>query len=165
MGYAYSANGLSWRSWDNPAQLADGEVYFDHVPDAAELASSFSGYAAAVAAVAAQSDFDANLKLGITITNGGASAAPTGTFALDAVTQADLQGIASTVSFTGSFPDEVATFSYPDINGAPQAFPSVDAFKAFYGAYAALLFNMRATLQMLQAGGDASWPSQAIALP
>jgi hypothetical protein len=47
--YAYSNNGLSWRSWDNPNNLAPGEVFFDHIPTAAELAAAFPGYTKAVA--------------------------------------------------------------------------------------------------------------------
>ena len=37
---AYSNNGLSFRGWDDEGTKADGEVFFDHVPTAAELAAA-----------------------------------------------------------------------------------------------------------------------------
>jgi len=47
MGYSYSNNGLSFRSWDDSSTIESDEVYFDHEPTVAELTAAFSGYAEA----------------------------------------------------------------------------------------------------------------------
>lgn len=42
--YAYSNNGHSYRAWNDPDNLLDSEVYFDHKPTIAELQAAFSNY-------------------------------------------------------------------------------------------------------------------------
>lgn len=163
-GYAYSNNGMSWRAWDQPSNLAVGEVYFSTVPTTAQLEAAFPGYSTAAAAASAQAMLATDLAQGITITAGGANSAPTGTFALDPTTQQQLAGIASTVALLGTFPGGTSSYAYPDITGAPKTFPSVSAFKSFYAAYTTLLQSMNTTEATLAAGGSASWPSQSVAL-
>lgn len=111
----------------------------------------------------ALAQFNANILAGITITNGGANSVPVATFALDTTTQNQFAFIAGSAGFLGAFPGG-ATFVYPDMTGNPQTFPSVAAFRTFYAAYSGLLLQMNTTLETLQAGGSASWPSQSIAL-
>jgi hypothetical protein len=164
LNLCYSNNGMSFRAVAPEYVLQAGEILFDHYASAGELQAAFPGYAAAYAAVQAPQIMASNLASGITIVSGGSSNAPVATFAMDQLTQTQLAGIASTVAFTGNFPNGGTTFVFPDINSMPQIFPSVAAFKAFYAAYVLLLYQMNETMAILAAGGGASWPSQEIAL-
>ena len=45
--WIYSENGLSRGRWEDPTNVPNGFVYFDHDPTDNELAEKFSGYTAA----------------------------------------------------------------------------------------------------------------------
>jgi hypothetical protein len=42
--FAYSNNGISFRAWNEPYDLIDGEIYFDHEPTEDDLKLAFPNY-------------------------------------------------------------------------------------------------------------------------
>src|SRR5690348_16142586 len=57
MGYAYSNNGLSFRTWNAPEDLLEGEVYFNDLPNDVALLAAFPGYTAAKNAATGRASF------------------------------------------------------------------------------------------------------------
>ncbi len=73
-----------------------------------------------------------------------------GTYALDAISLSDINGLVTGIMLNGSFPDSQSTYIYHDSSFTPHTFPSIAAFKAF--ATAVLNFSSQ-VIQYAKSGG------------
>lgn len=164
-GFAYSNDGFSMRAVDEHNPAAPGEAVFPTYATPQQLTAAFPNYAAIVAAQSVPADLATRLKNGVTIVSQGA-VMPSTTFALDQTTQAQISGIASSIALLGKFPNgTMADYPYPSQAGQPVAFPTIDAFKNFFGAYEGYLQQMNQTAALLQAGQPAEYPSSTVTVP
>lgn len=95
---------------------------------------------------------------GITITSTG-NPALNGTYALDAVSTAQIYQIGLFASQLSVFPSGTATQAYPDASGIPHTF-SVAEFVAFLRAVALLVSALTEQAAIMAHGGTPIWPAQ-----
>ena len=139
MGFAYSNNGLSWRAWDNPGELADGEIYFVTTPAPADLSTAFPGYAAAVAKITAEAAYQELITGGMTVTSTGTPAL-NGTYAIDQNAQSNIAAEAQFISAFSEFTNGATTdLPWALVNGSTVEFPTTAAFMNFAKAAAQLV--------------------------
>lgn len=157
--YAYSNNGLSWRSWNAPMPLADGEVTFDHVPTSDELTSAFPGYAAAIAAQTLVASAAAALAAGFAVVSTGTPAI-SGTYPFSASWQNKITAVEVYVLKNGTFPGGVSEYGWLDTAGAPHVFPNVTVWGTWATAYA----DYVAALDQIIARGTGTLPTQPVTI-
>jgi len=100
-----------------------------------------------------------NIATGIVLTSTGTPAL-NGTYALDAVSQAQIFQIGLYANQFGTFPSGSTTQAYPDASGVPHNF-TVVAFVAFLKAVASLVAAMTTQAGIMAHGGTPSWPPQS----
>lgn len=161
-GYAYSNNGLAWRSCDQNATVG-GEVWFAAPATADQLTSAFPGYATALAGQEAQATFGTAIAAGLAITSTGTSAL-NATYALDATSQGQLYQIAVFGQTYGVFPNGSSTINYPDITGTQHTFTTTQASNLLK-AVAVYVYSLNTALATIQAGGSTSWPTASATIP
>jgi hypothetical protein len=98
-----------------------------------------------------------NTAAGIVLTSTGTPAL-NGTYALDAVSQAQVFQIGLYANQFGAFPSGAGTQAYPDAGAVPHTF-GVTAFVAFLKAVAALVSAQNTQAAIMAQGGSPSWPS------
>jgi len=145
--FAYSNNGLSFRAVDKLYIPVSGEVVFADYATIPQLQASFPGYNAAIAPSPAALA-SAALALGIVITS--ATAGVSGTYACDVDAQGNISRMYNMIQRAGGavFPSGLSSLAWPDINGVPHTFVSVDEFLALetaIGNYANLLGQVEIT--------------------
>jgi hypothetical protein len=100
---------------------------------------------------------------GITLTSTG-NPGLNATYALDAVSTAQIYQIGLFASQFGVFPSGGTTQPYPDATGAPHSF-SIDQFVAFLRAVAPLVSALTTQAAIMAHGGPPAWPTQAATIP
>lgn len=83
------------------------------------------------------------------------------TYALDAVSTAQIFQIGTFANSFGVFPSGATTQPYPDIIGVPQMF-SVPVFIAFLRAVASLVSALQTQAGVMANGGTPAWPAQTV---
>jgi hypothetical protein len=101
-----------------------------------------------------------NLALGIAVTSGSLPVI-NATYALDAVSTAQVFQIGTFANSFGVFPSGGTVQPYPDILGAPHTF-SVPVFVAFLRAVAGLVSALQTQAGIMSNGGTPAWPSQVV---
>lgn len=138
--------------WSSLPQL--GDQSFDSDPTASSDAA-FQGW---LDLQALPQTYALKIANGISITSSGTPDL-NATYALDALTLTQIQGLATNCASGIGFPGGVSTFAFPDINGTPRTFTATSIVN-LYKAMISLVFQMQTTLATLQAAQDASWPPQ-----
>jgi hypothetical protein len=171
--YAYSDNGLSFRAWNQPSNLAPGEVYFASPPTTAALEAAFpAGTAPNIgydAAVAQQSELGVAANLGSAITIACASGATvctgaiTGTYSLAGQAQFFITAEAVSIAQNGTFTNGTGSKTWPDASNAIHSF-SVPQWKEFDTAVAAYVDALNGAVLTIQSGGTPTMPSQTVPL-
>ncbi len=128
-------------------QAAIEAVYNAHDPTTPGIDQS---YAACIAA-------------GIEIT---ASRAPhiNGTYAIDDVSRAEINSVATALAIGQGFPGGVDLFAYPDIDGVLHPFDA-DAFTAFAGAVRNYCYGLMSTRNVARTGRSVNWTSGKATIP
>jgi hypothetical protein len=85
------------------------------------------------------------------------------TYALDPLSQDQLWNIALGLGAGLGFPQGASSFAYPDASGTPRTFSAAE-FKSLAQAVRDYVFQLRATLALLEAEQVASWPSPAVTI-
>jgi hypothetical protein len=111
----------------------------------------------------AAAELATRIAAGITITSTGTPAL-NGTYALDAISTAQIYQIGLFASQFGVFPSGATTQAYPDASGVPRMF-SIDQFVAFLRAVAPLVSALTTQAAIMAHGGPPTWPTQAATIP
>ncbi len=159
-GFAYSNGGLTFRAWDQPGNLASGEVYFAAPPTPTQLAAAFPGYTAAAALLQAGNAYNQWIGRGLTVTCTSVPAID-GTYAINAGSQ---HTIALEAQFISAF-SEFTTGSTTNLpwqlaNGQFVVFPTTALFLAFSKAA-----GMAVAAAKLATAQGAALPSNSVAIP
>lgn len=170
--YAYSNNGLTFRAWNQPNNLAQGEVYFSSIPTSDQLSVAFPGYAAAIEAMAdaesAQATYDAAVKTGLIIACAPSpsvcSSAMTGQWALDGTTLDQIGSVARDFGSNLGLPGGLSTFTYPDFTGTPRTMSGAQV-QSLYKAERDYMLGLQTALSTVQAGGEGQWPTATATIP
>lgn len=107
----------------------------------------------------AQTALAGHLLAGIAITSASLGTV-NGTYALDAISTAQIFQIGTFANSFGVFPSGDTTQPYPDITGDPRIF-TVPVFIAFLRAVASLISSMQTQTGILSQGGTPTWPAQS----
>jgi hypothetical protein len=126
-GYAYSNNGLSWRTVESDWTLAAGEVYFATEPTTTELEAAFSGYSVASAAATLVASAQAQLAAGLAITSTGTPALDA-TYPCDPTAQQQINAEITSILLNDTFTDGSTALNWLDATGAAHSF-SIANFK------------------------------------
>lgn len=160
--FAYSNNGLSFRAVDPDYEAQNGEVIFPAYATPAQLTSAFNGYVAAAAAQDALVGAYNAMNEGIIITS-TATGSLNGTYPVDSVSQANINGIISYILVNNSFPAGASQLPWYDIDGEAHAFTSVDQFKSFATAVADYVAAL--SIYSSSGGKSGALPSNAVTIP
>lgn len=144
MPFAYSNNGLSWRAIEDGWPLSAGEVSFDVEATADQLAAAFPGYPQASQQEALAMQALAAMNSGLQLSS-VSSPALNGTYACDAISQADIIAIETSLNAGKGFPGGATVFSYPDMGGALHAFNEAN-FTDFAAAVRDFVYGCRAVI-------------------
>lgn len=165
--FAYSNNGLSYRAWNDPGNLLQGEIYFDHVPTSTELGNAFPGYAAAVAVATAtaagQTGYVTALASGLAISSTGTPAVDA-TYALDQSQQANVANVALYITVNNRFPGSLSSVSLRKIDGTTISIPATAVFQEIATAIADYIAKIDAQLLIAQGGGSPTWPTASVTI-
>lgn len=128
----------------------------------AQVTALQAAEAASQANAAFKSSVEAALANGVVVTSTGTPAL-NGTYAIDPISQGQLNAVVTYILLNGSFPGGNVTMPWTDASGAVHVFPSVTAFKGFATAYAD--YTAAVVLYEQSAGQAGSLPSNAITIP
>ncbi len=159
MGFAYSNNGLSWRAWDDPNALANGEIYFDLRPTDSQLISSFPGYTDAKAKADLKEEAGSALLVGLTVLSTGTPAI-NGTYGVGATSLTRINAVSTYIMVNAKFPIGLSEFPMLDTDGMTHLFPNISLFQAWATAIA----DYVATLDMILLTGTGSIPPSTVTI-
>ena len=108
MSFAYTNNGLSFRTVSSPGELVAGEIFFDHVPSPTELQGAFPGYVAGVVAGLLVDKLAAGCKI---ISTG--TPAVSATYGIDPETQKNIIAVGLYIVVNSRFPAGQTTWPGP----------------------------------------------------
>ena len=167
-GYAYSNNGLSFRSWDDPNNLLAGESYFDASPTVQQLEGAFAGYDAAVAAAALPAQMQTVIMAGLTIACAQNASICTSTiattWALDQTTTDQIGSVARDFGTNLGLPGGLSTFTYPDAGQVPRAMPGAQV-QEVYKAQRDYLLALDTAIFAASQGAPLVLPPATVSLP
>ena len=146
--------GLTWVDVTARPDVAPGWTY-DGSVFAAPIAPPVPPLTAAQLAAAALA---AAMAAGIALTSTG-NPALNATYALDSISQGQINNIGIYANAFGYFPDGGPTGAYPDANSVPHVF-TLAQFVAFFHAVASLVFQLQIQAGIMAAGGTPVWPPQ-----
>lgn len=133
---------------------ADGSINFSPTMTAQQIAAVQAVYAAHNPATIEPSQQARNaLAVGLQIVSTGTSAL-NGTYAVDAVSQADIIAIETSINAGKGFPGGSATFDYPDVAGSMHSFSEAN-FTNFAAAVRDFVYACRSVI----AGQSAAVPN------
>jgi len=159
MNYAYSNNGLSFRSVGSGYVAASDEVLFNDIATPAELTAAFPAYASATAAVELAAQAAAALAAGLTIISTGTPAL-NAAYAVDRLSQMDIIAIETSINAGKGFPNGAAQMDYPDAAGMLHAFTEAN-FTDFASAVRDFVYGCRSVI----AGQSAQVPASSVTIP
>lgn len=112
---------------------------------------------------AANDLLQSKLQTGIALTC-TATAAVSGTYALDDISTRQIYQIGLFASQFNTFPSGGVTQPYPDATGNPHTF-TIAQFVAFLQVVAPLVSNLTTQAQIMAQGGPPTWPAQTGTIP
>ena len=167
-GFAYSNNGQSFRAWDQPNNLAAGEVYFASPPTSDQLAQAFPGYAQAVVVAALPAQMQTAVSAGLTIACAQnpsvCSSAIATRWALDQTTLDQIGSVARDFGSSLGLPGGASTFTYPDAGRVPRTMTGAQV-QAVYKAQRDYFLALDTAIYAASQGAPLVLPPAAVTIP